>query len=146
MSENPAIEESAIEESAIEESAVEEALRLAAEIKQREVKLEALKVSLREQAARIKSGERHSFFGRLGKIVVSFQKDRVSTLGDMPALKASIGDDLFSLLFKEEITYAPRPEILSLIHNLTPQIKTQVENHLQQKKETPRVSFYPGVL
>lgn len=78
----------------------------------------------------------------LGEVTATFQRDRVSLVGDPLSLKSSLGEDVFSLLFEEKISYSPRREILSLLENLPSQAKKEVLSSLDVSKETIRIGFH----
>jgi len=126
------------------------ALLLAQEIEASQEALESLKVLLRDRARGIPRDEDSkrvvipalSPGGDLfGEVSVTFQRDRVTLIGDSSSLKETLGEDLFPLLFEEKISYSPRKDILSLIENLPEASKLEVLASIRVSEETPRVGF-----
>lgn len=126
------------------------ALLLAQQIEASQEALESLKILLRDRARGIPREEDSKrvvipaltpLGAPIGEVSVTFQRDRVSLLGDSSSLKDSLGEDLFSLLFEEKISYAPRKDILSLVENLPEATKQEVLASVRVSEETPRVGF-----
>ena len=126
------------------------ALMLAQEIEASQEALESLKVLLRDRARGIPRDEDSkrvvipalsSVGDQIGEVSVTFQRDRVTLLGDSSSLKETLGEDLFLLLFEEKISYAPRKDILALLENLPEPTKLEVLASVRVSEETPRVGF-----
>ena len=126
------------------------ALLLAQEIEFSQEALESLKTLLRDRARGIPREEDSkrvvipalsSEGNPFGEVTVTFQRDRVSLLGDPSSLKDSLGGDLFSLLFEEKISYSPRKDILFLLQNLPKASEEKVLAAIRVSEETPRVGF-----
>ena len=126
------------------------ALLLAQEIEASQEALESLKILLRDRARGIPREEDSkrvvipalsSGGDQIGEVSVTFQRDRVTLIGDSSSLKETLGEDLFPLLFEEKISYSPRKDILALLENLPEATKLEVLASVRVSEETPRVGF-----
>lgn len=123
----------------------QEALALALQIKDLEARLEPLKEALRKKALLqepIAKG-RVSFKTSEGDVTVTFQKDKIVLSDETRTLTSTLGEEVFSLLFRKEEKFFPREDLPSLIGNLPPEQQVLVDACVSYKTETPRVGFHP---
>lgn len=65
-------------------------------------------------------------------------------VSDYALLKSILGDEIFKELFREHITYTPRPNAADLITHLPPRMQEMVFGVISEVEGTPRVSFQYG--
>ncbi len=126
------------------------ALMLAEEIDISQKKLDALKVLLRDLGRDLRTPDSNRIVipallegDSIGDVTVTFQRDRISLLGDPASLKESLGE-IFFLFFEEKVSYSPKKDFFSLLENLPEEKKSILLENISSSEETPRVGFvYP---
>ena len=109
--------------------------------------LDGIKETLRKRALALRGGHPGavSFAVPAGTCVVSLQGSEIKVRKDMmPALRASLGDSLFTSLFDVDTVYRPRPTFSDTTSACTPDQQKEIFNAVDVQMRTPRVSFVPG--
>lgn len=131
-------------------SLIEEGIELNREMKEKSARLSEIKEILRQEAEARRTGlespvelatedEQHV-------VSISFPSDRISLKkvdnDKMFSIKNEVGDLIFGLFFKEKISFSVDSDFEENIEKVKDPLQRQaLENVVEKKSSTPRVSF-----